>query len=196
MSKHTCPLQMEKCMKRVKTDKETKFLSEKQEIVEQEVSKYNRDIELVEFVCACPNCPYCHNRTMYAHPNRLYCDPEAMLLHRRRERAKQAIAEGRTPSKVGRPRKNVSIGIIYMLQATDTAFYKIDWATDFGTYQSDLASHQRAIPKGVTEVFKVDRPSCQETVDIIYEMYADYVINDKWVELSEKQVQQIESLLT
>jgi hypothetical protein len=178
------------------TNEEKKFLSKKRKVIEQEVTKYNRDIKLVEFVCACPDCPYCHNEEMYAHPNRKYCDPEAMLFHRKRKRIEQAIAEGRKPKTVGRPRKNVTTGIIYMLQATDTAFYKIDCADDLATYQSELTNHQRTNPKGVNEIFKVDRPAHQETVDAIYQLYPDSVINDKWLELSEEQVQQIKSLLT
>ena len=83
-----------------------------------------------------------------------------------------------------------------MLQATDTAFYKIDCAEDLGTYQSELANHQRTIPKGVTEIFKVNRPAHEETVDAIYQLYAGSVINDQWLELSEEQVQQIKSFLT
>jgi hypothetical protein len=179
-----------------KMTKKSKFLSDKKQIIEQDVKGYDRDIELVEFICACPNCPICHNEKMYAHPNRKYCDPEAMLTHRQKQRAIQALMEGRVPGKVGRPRKNVPEHVTFMWQATDTAFYKVDWSENQGRYLEELSRNQSAIPKGVTEIFKASRPACEQVVEALYDLYHQYVINDKWIELSEEQVNEIKAMLT
>ncbi|MGB7337694.1 MAG: hypothetical protein WBC91_02295 [Phototrophicaceae bacterium] len=173
---------------------EKKYLLDKKEIIDQSVLGYGREIELVEFNCACPNCPYCHNEMLWSHPNRVYCDPEAMLLHRQRIRNLEAIADGRTPGKRGRPSKNPVINIIYMFQASESNFYKIGWTVDSESYQKVFENNQDAIPKGITEVFMSERASGQAVVEALYDIYGQQVINNKWLELSEEQAQAIKSL--
>jgi len=172
------------------------YLREKREVIEQDVTLYKREIELVEFVCACPNCTYCFNKTFWAHQNRRYCCEDAMLAHRKRQRIEAAIAAGRIPGRRGRQPKKTNPGIIFVLQATNTNFYIIDWVTDNKAYQQAVADYQQTVPKGVTTVCSVSRYFCQELVPIFYDMYANYVTNSKWIELSEEQAQHIAALLT
>lgn len=174
--------------------KKNKFLSEEKRVIEQDVKGYDRDVELVEFVCSCPNCPLCHNEQMWAHPNRKYCDQEAMLIHRQKERTIQALIAGRLPGQVGRPRKNVPEQILCMLQATDTHFYKISWSEDQATYLEDLNRNHNTLPKGVNEVFKVTRPYCEQVVEALYDLYGQYIVNDHWLELSDERAQEIKEM--
>ncbi|MEM9955366.1 MAG: hypothetical protein AAF846_27430 [Chloroflexota bacterium] len=171
-----------------------KYLQNKREIIDQSVLGYDRQLELVEFHCACSNCPYCHNETLWAHPNRTYCDPEAMLLHRQRIRNLEAIAAGRIPGKRGRRSKNPIINIIYMFQASESDFYKIGWAIDPEHYRKIAEDNQAAIPKGITEIFMSERESGQVVVEALYDIYGQQVINNKWLELSEEQAQEIKAL--
>lgn len=177
-----------------KKQKKNKFLSDEKRIIEQDVKGYDRDVELVEFVCACPNCPLCHNEQMWAHPNRKYCDPEAMLIHRQKERTIQALIAGRLPGHVGRPRKNVPEQILFILQATGTNFYKIAWASDQTSYLEDLNRNQSAIPRGIHEILKVSRPYCEQVVDALYDLYSPHIVNDKWLELSDEQAKEIQDM--
>ena len=73
------------------------------DVLKQNIQSYERDVPLVESICACPDCPYCGNQTFKWHPNRKYCGQDAMLEARRQERAQKARQEGRIPGKVGRP---------------------------------------------------------------------------------------------
>lgn len=177
-----------------KAQNEKKYLLDKKEVIDQSVLGYGREIELVEFNCACPNCPYCHNETLWSHPNRVYCDPETMLLHRQRIRNLEAIADGRTPGKRGRPSKNPVINIVYMFQASESDFYKIGWASDQESYQRLFEDNQGAIPKGITEIFTSERASGKAVVEALYDIYGQQVINNKWLELSKEQAQAIKSL--
>lgn len=72
----------------------------------QKVKSYERTIELVEYVCACPDCSYCGNKVQTGHPNRKWCCYEAMLESRKKRRARKAREEGRMPGKVGRPKQD------------------------------------------------------------------------------------------
>ena len=177
-------------------EKKNKLLSDEKRIIEQDVKGYDRDVELVEFVCACPNCPLCQNEQMWAHPNRKYCDQEAMLLHRQKQRVVEALIAGRLPGQVGRPRKNVPTHILYMVQASDTNFYKVDWAEDHAAYLERLDHHQSAIPKGIEEVFHSRRPYCEQVVEALYDLYGQDIINDQWLELSDEKVTEITEMFT
>lgn len=77
------------------------------EVLKQSIQSYERDVPLVETICACPDCPYCGNTPFMWHPNRRYCTQEALLEARRQERAQKAREEGREPGKVGRPLKDL-----------------------------------------------------------------------------------------
>ena len=76
------------------------------DVLKQNIQSYDRDVPLVETVCACPDCPYCGNKPFKWHPNRKYCRQEALLEARRQERAQKARDHGRVPGKVGRPPKD------------------------------------------------------------------------------------------
>lgn len=76
------------------------------DVLKQNIQSYERDVPLVETICACPDCPYCGNTPFMAHPNRKYCTQDALLEARRQERAQKAREEGREPGRIGRPPNN------------------------------------------------------------------------------------------
>ena len=73
------------------------------DVLKQNIQSYERDVALVETICACPDCRYCGNTPFMGHPNRKYCTQDALLEARRQERAQKAREEGREPGRIGRP---------------------------------------------------------------------------------------------
>ena len=168
---------------------------EKQTIVEQTVQGYSRQIELVRFVCRCPSCPYCNQEPGFEHVNKKYCSQEAMLHHRHIQRKLEALRKGRKPGQVGRPRKNVAKQVLYILRAGETDFYKVGFAEDAQQFESMLKMEQQGVPQGVALILKVDQPYCSEAVDVIYDVYSRFVVNDQWLELSDSQIEELRELL-
>lgn len=65
------------------TDKKEDQHQSAGEVLKQNIQSYERDVPLVETICACPDCPYCGNTPFMAHPNRKYCTQDALLEARR-----------------------------------------------------------------------------------------------------------------
>ena len=164
-------------------------------IVKLSVQGYSYQIELVRFVCRCPSCPYCHQEPGYEHVNKKYCSQEAMLHHRQIQRKLEALRKGRKPGQVGRPRKDVAKQILYVLQAGGTDFYKVGFAEDAQQFENMHKMEQQAVPRGVELILKVDQPYCKEAVEVIYDVYARFVVNGQWIELSDSQIEEVRELL-
>lgn len=171
------------------------YLSEEKKVLKQRVSAYDRQVELVKFVCACPDCSYCHNVEQFSHPNRKWCCKEAMLEARHKKRMKTALQEGRVPGKVGRPRKHPQQNVLYVLRAPNTDFYKVGWSTNRDTYQKDVEKNDRALPGGIDEVWTFDRPVSQKYVDMLYEKFADRVANGDWLEFSDDDLDELKQTI-
>ncbi|MEO0594979.1 MAG: hypothetical protein AAF126_02595 [Chloroflexota bacterium] len=169
--------------------------AEKKTIVEQTVQGYSREIELVRFVCRCPSCPYCGQEPSFEHINRKYCSEEAMLHHRHIQRKLAARKSGGNPGQVGRPRKTVARQVLYVLRAGETDFYKVTYAEDEQQFENDQAHEQETVSGGVELILKVNQPYCKEAVAVIYEVYARYVVNEQWIELSDTQLDELRELL-
>jgi len=118
-----------------------------------------------------------------------------MLHHRQIKRKLEALRKGRKPGQVGRPRKDVAKQVLFVLRAMETNFYKISFAENNQQFDSTHKMEQQAIPRGVELILKVDQPYCQEAVEVIYDIYSRYVVNGKWIELSESQVEEVRELL-
>ncbi|MEM9955384.1 MAG: hypothetical protein AAF846_27520 [Chloroflexota bacterium] len=177
------------------TEKDTDQSKDTKTIVEQTVQGYSRQIELVKFVCRCPSCPYCNQEPCYEHVNKKYCTQEAMLHHRQIQRKLEALRKGRKPGQVGRPRKDVAKQVLFVLRAGETDFYKVGFAEDTQQFESMHKMEQQAVPRGVKLILKVDQPYCKEAVEVIYDVYSRFVVNEQWIELSEAQVEDVKELL-
>lgn len=177
------------------TEQDNNLSPEKKTIVEQTVQGYSRQIELVEFVCSCPSCPYCNQEPSFEHINKKYCSEEAMLHHRQIQRKLEALRKGRKPGQVGRPRKNVDRQILFVLRAGETNFYKVGFAEDVQQFESIQKMEQQAVPRGVELVLKVDQPYCKEAIEVIYDVYSRFIVNGQWIELSDSQVEEVRDLL-
>ena len=87
-------------------------------VIIEETICYTRQRKLHTFTCKLINCPYCQNTPQPAkHPTKKWCSAEARIEYRRRQRARQAMDEGRIPGSEGRPSYLTlgTPGIFYML---------------------------------------------------------------------------------
>lgn len=91
--------------------------TESEYIIEEVVVTYTRKRRIFKFVCRLENCPYCRNVPQTAkHPSKKWCQEDARVEFRRRERARKAIANQRNPGLRGRPAEldNKHKGVFYI----------------------------------------------------------------------------------
>ena len=111
------------------------------ELYVEETISYTRTRRIYPFVCALENCPYCQNVPMKAkNPRRKWCSEEARAEAGRRQRARQAVEEGRVPGKVGNPlieAKKLSQMGVFFVHALDKFpdIYYIGHAESWEGYQ-------------------------------------------------------------
>lgn len=161
----------------------------------QRVESYERDVELVDFVCACPNCTYCSNLPITGYPTRKYCCADALLEARRKQRAQQAIAEGRIPGRVGRPPKNIPENILYVLHMPETDFYLVGWSENQSVYKTDFETYQRSLPDRIEEQWVFERPASATLIEAIYARFANRVVNGQWLKFEGDSIEDLRSTL-
>ncbi len=96
---------------------------------------------------------------------------------------------------MGRPRKDVAKQVLFVLRAGETDFYKVGFAEDIRQFESMHKMEQQTVPRGVELILKVDQPYCKEAVEVIYDVYARFVVNGKWIELFDSQIKEVRELL-
>jgi len=115
--------------------------------IEEEVVTYVRKRRLFKFYCSLDNCPYCLNKPLKAkHPSKKWCCEDARAEFRRRERAREAIENQRSPGVVGKPAEldNERMGIFY-IHALDkpkrldgTNIYRVGSSKSWSEYEEQF----------------------------------------------------------
>ena len=162
-------------------------------MAKQHVKGYVREVHYTQYICACPNCPHCHNQQLTGHLNRKYCSHDAMLEARRQRRIAQAISAGRTPGKIGRPKKDIEKSCLYVLHLCGTNLYLLGWSDNRTTYQQELATHQRRYPNS-QELWVFDCLVTQADMAQLYQQF-DQHLQGQWLKFDSQSIQELKATI-
>lgn len=162
-------------------------------MVKQQVKGYVREVRSVQYICACPNCARCQNQQLTGHINRKYCSQEAMLEVRRQKRLTQAVLAGRTPGKIGRPKKNVQASLLYVLHLRDSDLYLLGCSDDAETYQQALTAHQCSNPD-IQELWVFKQGLTQADMTQLYQQFASHLYG-QWLRFENASIQHLRNAI-
>ncbi|MEM9955369.1 MAG: hypothetical protein AAF846_27445 [Chloroflexota bacterium] len=158
-------------------------------MLKQEVKGYSRNVPSVQYICACPNCPHCQNQPLTGHVNRKYCSHEAMLEARRQKRREQALLAGRTPGKVGRPKKQTRAVLLYVLHLQASDLYLLGCSDDLEAYQQTLARYQDSNPN-IQELWIFEQGLSQADMPILHQQFATQ-FEGQWLRFESTSIQHL-----